>query len=426
DTLKVIENVRKVSERIAILLDTKGPEIRTTKTSEAIELKKNDLIKIKGGGADDVSNKDLVFLNYKKFSEEIKVGTSILIDDGELELKVIKKQLGHLVCRALNNGVIKSNKSVNVPNVHLDLPSLSQKDKDYINFAIKHNLDFIAHSFVRNKSDVMAIQKMLNAKKSRIKIIAKIENEEGVRNIDEILSVSHGIMIARGDLGIEIPAEEIPLIQKRIVKKCIEHHKPVIIATQMMHSMIKNPRPTRAEVSDVANAIMDGTDAVMLSGETASGEYPLETVKIMVKIIRQIEHNTQFLDLPVFNDEKHITNYLIKSAIKTSKELDAKEILVSTKSGFSTALLASYRGRIPVYAKCGDKRTVRELGLTYGVNAHFIEDKKTNTIEKIVSELIKSGKLAKKDVIIYLAGDSSQKFASYSMKVCEAGECGRK
>lgn len=426
DTLKVICNVREVSTRIALLLDTKGPEIRTTKVEETIEVKKGDIFKIKGGVKTDISTKELVYVTYKQFVNEINVGDKVMIDDGELGLEAIKKQDDYLVCEVKNSGVVKSNKSVNVPGVNLHLPSLSEKDKEYIQFAIENDIDFIAHSFVRNKEDIIAIQKMLDKHQSQIKIIAKIESQEGVDNIDEILDHAYGIMVARGDLGIEIPIEKIPLTQKMLIQKCIARHKPVITATQMLHTMIKNPRPTRAEVSDVANAVLDGTDAIMLSGETAYGEYPLEAVKMMSKIVRDVESQTVFQGL--CECDCHVTKgaaeYLAETAVQAAHDLAVKEIIISSEDGASPALLASYRGRVPVFAKCSDERTVRELSLTYGINAHCVKilENHSKFIHQILETLVEKGKLHKKDTIIYLSGDHSQGNTSNSMEICEVGK----
>jgi len=426
DTLKVIKNIRKVSERIAILLDTKGPEIRTAITDEPIILKKGEAIKIAGASASEgkKSSANLVYVNYSGFVKDVPTKATILIDDGELGLKVVKKTPNYLLCEVMNNGEIKSNKSINIPGFHINLPSLSAKDRDYIDFAIKHDLDFIAHSFVRNKEDVLAIQKILDKQKSKIKIIAKIENREGVDNIDEILDYAYGIMVARGDLGIEVPAEEIPLIQKELIKKCIARHKPAITATQMLHSMIKNPRPTRAEISDVANAILDDTDAVMLSGETAYGDYPIEAVNIMAKIIKHTEAHTQSSgSLPVFKDENAIPNFLAKSAVIASRELKIKEIIISASNGFSAEVIASYRGRVPVYVKCADKRTVRELALTYGVNAHYVKRKNDDEefLKELFTKLVKKGRLNRKDKVIFLDGSSFNDSFTNSMVICEVG-----
>lgn len=279
DALEVITNTRKVSDKIGILLDTKGPEIRTCDAQEQLSVKCGDTIRVKGAPG-ELSHDDVICVSHKDFVMDVPVGSSILIDDGYIALAVMEKDNEYLSCTVENDGVIKARKSINIPSVHVKLPALSEKDKGFIRFAADNDLDFIAHSFVRNREDVLAVQQILDEKKSSIKIIAKIENFEGVENLDEILEHVYGVMIARGDLAVEIPTEQIPLIQKRIIRACIEKRRPVIVATQMLHSMIDSPRPTRAEVSDVANACLDHTDALMLSGETANGRYPEIAVRL--------------------------------------------------------------------------------------------------------------------------------------------------
>ena len=286
--LKVVENVRKVSDNIAILIDTKGPEVRTMLMDEPMHVDRGETVYLTGDPELKMDGK-LIHVSYPYFAEDIKVGDKVLVDDGDVELIVVEKKDHYLKMMVTNEAVIKNRKSVNVPGASLKLKSLSDKDRAFIDFAIDNNLDFIAHSFVRNKEDVMAIQAILDARGSKIKVIAKIENQEGVDNIDEILDYAYGVMVARGDLGIEIEAEKIPKIQRYIVKKCIESKKPVIIATQMLHTMIEHPRPTRAEISDIANAIYMGTDAIMLSGETAYGAYPEEAVTVMREVAEENE-----------------------------------------------------------------------------------------------------------------------------------------
>jgi pyruvate kinase len=417
---KIIKNVRAVSERIAILVDTKGPEIRTTHVDEPIELKIGDTIKIKGTASGKNSTRELVYVNYDKFVNDVPTGASILIDDGELELLVKQKRGGTLICEAVDNGVIKSNKSLNLPGVSLRLPSLSKKDKDYILFAIEQNLDFIAHSFVRNKQDVLAIQKILDKHHSEIKIIAKIENKEGVDNIDEILDVVYGVMVARGDLSIEIPTEDVPLIQKELIRKCIVKQKPIITATQMLHSMINNPRPTRAEVSDVANAIMDGTDAIMLSGETAYGQYPVQAVKMMTRIATATESKRQLPEtLPLIKGANDLTNQLARSAVHTAVSMKAKEIIVSCNSGLTAELIAAYRSNAPIFIKCLDARRMRELALTYGINAHLVEPGHNQRLKQTLERLIKKEKIKKTDTIIYLGNNLDGEDNANFMEICE-------
>lgn len=407
DTLKVIENVRKVSKKIGILIDTKGPEIRTTENEEKeIHLKKGEKIEFKGG-SDKKSSKSCIYVNYEHFVKDVEVGFHILIDDGLVELLVIEKTKDTLVCEIKNDANLGSKKTINVPGAKMHLQSISKKDKEYINFAIEQNIDFIAHSFVRNKQDVLDVQKILDEKESKIKIISKIENQEGVDNLKEIIDVSYGIMVARGDLGTEIPAERIPTIQKRMIDLCIEKKKPVIVATQMLHTMIKNPRPTRAEVSDVANAIYDGADAIMLSGETAQGEYPVESVRMMTKVAKEIEsHNdlyTQKHTIPINSD---IPVFLAKTAIIATKELSSKWVIADTTTGKTVRYLSAFRGKSPIYAICYEEKIVRELALSYGVYAEFQQKGKSKDehINKVIKELIDEKKLKEEDLVIIVAG----------------------
>lgn len=427
EALQVINNIRQVSERIAILIDTKGPEVRITQLEEDLVCQKGMELKIAGTAKQLISSPEKIYVNYADFHKDMPKGAVIFIDDGKLELKVEHKTANYLLCKVVNDGLIKANKSVNVPGVHLKLPALNKKDKEFIDFAIKHQIDFIAHSFVRTKADVLAIQKILDKHQSPIKIIAKIENLEGVEHIEEILEQAHGVMIARGDLGVEIAAEEIPLIQKEIIRKCIIRHKPVIVATQMLQSMVHNPRPTRAEVSDVANAVIDGADAVMLSEESASGSYPLESVEIMARIIRRVELSNEkhhFSNLPQIDTENKVAHFLIKAAIDASKELDIKEIIMTSSTGFSAQVIASYRGRTPVYVKCFDKGIARQLALTYGINAHYV--KKEQNHEKFITTLfrylVSKGKLEPQDRVVFLARDARYVSGANFMEICEVAK----
>jgi pyruvate kinase len=406
DTLKVIENVKKVSDTIALLLDTKGPEIRTAKSDYTYEIKTGEKVKIMGDSS-KATDKDCVYLSHNNFVKEVEVGKKILIDDGELELEILEKIDNYLICQATNSGVIKSKKSVNVPKGHFSLPALTEKDRAYIEFAIEHDIDFIAHSFVRDKHDVKEVQDILDAKNSRVKIIAKIENQQGVDNIDEIIENVYGVMVARGDLAIEIPYEKIPGIQKKIINKCIEARKPVIVATQMLHSMIKNPRPTRAEVTDIANAIYSKTDAIMLSGETANGDYPIEAVKTMSTIAKEVEKSRgDFHKTPITVLSSKTSAYMAKSAVEASIKLDAKVIIADTSSGRTLRNLAGFRGRKPVYCQCYDKRVMRELSLSFGIFANYMHtDKSKDFIAASLNQITKKEAISDKDTVVVLGGN---------------------
>lgn len=407
DTLEVLENVRAVSEKIAVMIDTKGPEIRTTSSETPIHVKTGDTIEVHGDPGGQWSSGSIC-VTYEHFAEEMDKDDLILIDDGAVALKVLGKDEGVLYCEVQNDGTIMGHKSVNTPSVHItNLPALSEKDRRFIEFAADNDIDFIAHSFVRSKEDVLEIQKILDMKKSRIKIIAKIENQQGVDNIDEILDHAYGVMVARGDLAVEIPAEQIPLIQKMLVKKCIERRRPVIIATQMLQSMIENPRPTRAEVSDVANACLDHTDAIMLSGETAYGKYPVEAVSMMARIAKVVEAGgEQFIDAP-YEPDNTVTSYLSKAAVKAALRLNTRAIIADTISGRTIRSMAAYRGKNPIYAQCYSKRVMRELALSYGVEADYMETDLSahEFLYKALTRLLEAKKFTEKCLITVLAGN---------------------
>ncbi|TRX66366.1 pyruvate kinase [Carboxylicivirga sp. M1479] len=404
--LKVITNVRAVSDKIAILIDTKGPEIRTTKCEDDIELTTGDVLKVKGD-INCLSSKECICVSYEHFVKDMPIGGQILIDDGEVAMEVTAKEDDYLTCKVLNDGIVGSRKSVNIPGVRVSLPSVTEKDRNFIKFAAQNNIDFVAHSFVRNKEDVIEVQQILNEMESPMKIVAKIENEEGVANLDEILEHVHGIMVARGDLGIEIPQEKIPGIQRRMIRKCVEAKKPVIVATQMLHTMIKNPRPTRAEVTDVANAIYYRTDAIMLSGETAYGNYPVEAVKTMAKIAKEVEASKDSrYDIPVLQDTNDITAYLSDTAVRASKNLDIKAVLTDSLTGKTARYLAAFRGAVPVYALCYNQNVGRQLALSYGVSPRLMEDgsSKKEILKKTLKKLLKKEVLVEDDLVAYLGG----------------------
>ena len=422
DALEVIRNVRKVSGKLGILLDTKGPEIRTCDNEKPLAVKYGDIIKIKGG-PDEISTGNTIAVNHADFVKDVPVGSSILIDDGYIALAVEEKDNRYLYCHVENDGVINARKSINIPSVHVKLPALSEKDKGFIRFAAKNHLDFIAHSFVRNADDVIAVQEILDETSSPIKIIAKIENSEGVENLDDILDHAYGIMIARGDLAVEIPTEQIHLIQKNIVNTCIEKRRPVIVATQMLHSMIDSPRPTRAEVSDVANACLDGADALMLSGETASGRYPEIALRTMAKIIQEVEdRRSSYIDVPYTIEDK-ITAYLAKAAVKAALRLNTRAIVADSLTGKSIRALAAYRGDNPIYAQIYDRRIMRQLSLSFGVYADHIP-MDINTVEPIqqsICRLVDERCFNDEDLIIVLAGNFGIKQGASYIEIGMAG-----
>ena len=365
---EIVENTRKVSHHIGILIDTKGPEIRTTGCSAPIHYKVGDVVKIFGRPEMDTEH-DIINLSYTNFANDIHEGDEILFDDGALCMKVIGINGPAVIAQVQNEADLGSHKSVNVPGVHIDLPALTEKDVRNINLAIDLDIDFIAHSFVRSASDVKAVQDILDDRGSDIKIISKIENQEGVDNIDEIIEASYGIMIARGDLGIEVPIERIPGIQRSIIRKCVRAKKPVIVATQMLHTMIRNPRPTRAEVTDIANAIYYRTDALMLSGETATGDYPVEAVRTMAQIAEQAEKDKVRENDIVIPMSEHCTvrEFLSRSAIESTETMNVKGIITDSSTGQTARNLAAFRGPNPVLAICYNEKLQRLLNLSYGV-----------------------------------------------------------
>lgn len=409
---KVVENVRKVSDRIAIIIDTKGPEIRVTGMAPGFEtgikVSRGDMIRIKGSETNEPSNNEVVYVNDSSIYKDVPVGAAILIDDGELEMEVTEKKDDELICRVKNNGVIKPRKSVNIPNVPINLPSVTERDFEFINWAIDMDIDFIAHSFVRKKEDVLAVKKIIEERNSTIKIISKIENQEGVNNIDEILDETYGIMVARGDLGVEIPAERIPGTQRFLVNKCIESKIPVIIATQMLHTMISNPRPTRAEISDVANAIYQRVDAVMLSGETANSDYPVEAVETMARVAAEVEkdHSNPNIEMNLVRINNEITAQLCRSAVRATLNLPVKAIVIDTLSGRTGRYLAAFRSQKPVFAVCYRKSVMRHLAISYGIHAIYSEPSINHEgfLLSILYYLEEKKWLSKEDLIVVLGG----------------------
>ncbi|ETZ18442.1 Pyruvate kinase [Borrelia duttonii CR2A] len=411
DAIKVINNVRQVSNKIALMIDTKGPEVRTANIEKPITVKIGDKVII---STTPINDPNAFQTNYDGFVNEVPNGAKILIDDGELEMIVIEKSADKLICQIKNDGQIKNKKSINTPGISLKLQSVTDKDKGFIELAAKQNIDFIAHSFVRHEQDIQDVKDILNAAGNPdVKIISKVENQEGIDNIEEIAKASYGIMVARGDMGVEIPAEDVPLAQIKITKTCIKYGIPVITATQMLHTMIENPRPTRAEVSDVANAILNGTDAIMLSGETAYGKYPIEAVKMMTKIAREVEkyrEQTLFQD-EIFCSKKIIRNYIIKCAIDATKIMPIKAIIVDSLKGRTARIMATYRASVPLFITTNNERIARELSLSYGVYSNLVENnfKRTNEFVATSLKMLKTQEIVKNsDIIVIISGNPNR------------------
>ena len=407
---KIIGNVRAVSDRIGLLMDTKGPEVRTTSNEgdADIEIMEGDKVKVVGN-PDGLTSHDIICLSYAGIADDVRPGAHLLIDDGELDFVIDSIDGGTILCTATNSGSLGSRKSVNIPGVSICLPSLTQRDIVNIHTAIDLDIDFIAHSFVRSKQDVLDIQAILDSRGSHIKIIAKIENQEGIDNFDEILEVADGVMIARGDLGIEVPAEKIPSIQNDLISRCIAAHKPVIVATQMLHSMITSPRPTRAEVSDIANAVYQRTDALMLSGETAYGKYPVEAISTMARVA--IEAENMLHKMP-HNDEQHpkmendVTSFLAHQAVDSAEVLGTRAIITDSYTGRTARYIASFRGKNPTLALCYYSHVIRQLALSYGVFPVFLQRSATSReyLYTGLKQLINLGLLENDYLIAYIGG----------------------
>lgn len=394
---KMVEVIRRTDPKIAILIDTKGPEIRTVAQGQELNVKAGDFLKLVGNVQGETSEGTL-YVTYSDITHHIQIGQQILIDDGEIAMVVEENRGDFLVCKILNGGKIKLRKSVNIPNMKIDLPAVSDKDREFIRLAVELNLDFIAHSFVQQASDIQEIKTIMKACGKEIAIIAKIENLTGVENLEEILNIADGIMVARGDLGIEIPEEKIPAIQRRIVKECIKCKKTVIIATQMLHTMITNPRPTRAEISDIATAVSEQADAIMLSGETAMGKYPVEAVQIMTKVAVEMEKEMESLHYrKLLPEENSVLSLLSYSAVTVCLNLPIKAVIVDTLTGRTARYLAAYRGIIPVYAMCYTEEIQRQLAITYGVQTFKIPFRTSKdlfmseTVEKLVEHHLLEG-----------------------------------
>lgn len=409
--LEILESVREeLGIPIASLLDTKGPEIRTGKLKDGkkVTLKEGDLYTLTT--EEIVGDETRGYINYAGLAEDVKPGDHILIDDGLIELHVREVNGTDIVCRIENGGELGEKKGVNVPGVRVKLPALTDKDKEDIRFGVDAGFDFVAASFVRNADAIREIREILDEKGSAMQIIAKIENEEGIENIDSIIEASDGIMVARGDMGVEIPAEKVPHIQKMIIRKCNLACKVVITATQMLDSMIRNPRPTRAEVSDVANAVYEGTDAVMLSGETAMGSYPIEAVRMMSQIAEESE---KYLDYMFYQRRKvsaenlrNISNTVCYSSVATASDLEAPVIVAPSVSGFTTRMLSKWRPKALIAGLSPSMTAVRQMQLYWGVKPfHAKRAESTDALLFASVELLKEKGIVKEgEIVVATAG----------------------
>jgi len=408
DHLNRIKRIQELNSKIdvpiGILLDTQGPEIRLGVFKEKAMLRGGSEVTLTT--RDVTCNEKIISISYKKLAKSVKQGSLVYVADGTIELKVKKVSGTEILCEVVIGGEVNTRKNVNLPGAKIDLPAISKKDIGDITFGAKHKIDFVAQSFVRTPKDILGMKKFLKKINSDASVIAKIESSQSLHNIDEIIKVSDGVMVARGDLGVQIPIEKVANAQKLIIAKCNEAGKPVIVATQMLESMTKNPRPTRAEVTDVANAIMDGSDAIMLSGETAVGDYPIRSIEMMDMIARETERKMDFAGLLKTHGKIKINDAIARSVCQTAYDLHASAIITCTLSGYTARIISKYRPTTPIIAVTPSEREVRKLNLYWGVHPLLITTP-TNTDELIEHscKIVADMKLVKKgDIVVMTAG----------------------
>lgn len=408
DHLKVINLINEINEEkgtnICMLQDLQGPKIRIGQVEgNGVEIVSGEQLII--SNEEVMGTKEKVSTTYTSLPNDVKPGDIILIDDGKLQVKVLEAKGSDVVTEVVYGGILKSRKGINLPDTQISAPSLTEKDREDLEFGLEHNVEWVALSFVRNASDITELREIITAKNRDTKIVAKIEKPEALREIDEIIDATDAIMVARGDLGVEIIMEDVPMVQKRITNKCNVLGKPVIIATQMLESMIDNPRPTRAEINDVANSILDGADTVMLSAESASGKYPIESVKCMANTIKSVEEKARVIFnkyWDVENPKTRINDKLVNSACRLSSAVGAKVIVGMTKSGTTGISLAKIRPEAPIILFTDNKRTLRTMNLVWGIRGYYYD--KMNQIDETfedVSKMLKEyGVLESGDVFI--------------------------
>ncbi len=397
---------QELGSHIAVLFDTKGPDFRTgNMTDDKINLEEGKTIKIV---KDDIlGTENAITVNYKDALDNIEVGSSVLLEDGLMKLEVIKKLDNGIECKIIDGGVLGSRKSVNVPGVHLNLDFISDQDKEDIIYACKHDGDFLALSFVSSKEDVLAAREILKSQgREDMQIISKIESHTAIQNIDEIIEVSDGIMVARGDLGVEMPMKELPILQKEIIDKCRKKGRTVIVATEMLASMYTSARPTRAEISDVANAVLDGTDAVMLSGETTIGKHPADAVKYMAETCEEAESYYDYVNQKQYVKENNIPSAIAHNVVESANLLDVKVIIAATTSGYSAKLISTLKPKSKIVAACPDSKVAQALALNYGVYPVIVDY--YNNLEELIDyckkETTKNMQLNKGDTVIITGG----------------------
>lgn len=413
DHKKVIDNIREINKEtglnVALLADLQGPKIRTR------EMKDNGILLSDGANVEIVVGENIIgtekcfAINYKHLPRDIQPGEMILLDDGKIKLEVVKTNGKDKVqAKVVYGGKLSSNKGINLPNTKISLPSLTEKDREDLEFALAQDVDWIGLSFVRSARDIIELKHIISHNKSKAKVIAKIEKPEAINDIDEIINQTDAIMVARGDLGVEVPMEEVPLLQKMLIEKCYYHAKPVIVATQMMESMIENFSPTRAEVNDVANAVLDGADAVMLSGETSVGKFPVRVIEAMSKIVTKMEESNAIYhkeELPEKNQERFISDSICFNATRLAQRVDAKAIVTMSFSGYTAYKVASQRPKAPIFVFTGNRKILTQLNLIWGVRGFFYDKMVStdHTIADIKYLLKEKGLLKKEDLVINIA-----------------------
>ena len=410
---QTIANIRKLDEELgsntAILVDLQGPKLRIGELEgDEINLEEGAELSIKVG--DETGSNGVVYTNYKNFAKDVKPGESVLLDDGKLKVEVVTTDSNsEVVCKVIYGGVLKPRKGINLPDTEISLPCITEKDERDLAFALEHNVDWIGLSFVRNPNDIEQLRQRIDAEEKHARIIAKIEKPEAVEMLDEIIERTDAVMIARGDLGVEIPMEEVPLLQREIIDKCRSASRPVIVATQMMESMIESSTPTRAEVNDVATAVLDGTDAVMLSAETSVGKYPIHAVKAMCQIIKNMEANNDraFNERPPYNpdDDRFITDSICYNACRLARRTKAAAIVTMTYSGYTALHVSSQRPKAHIFMFTSNKQVLSQMSLVWGVEAIYYSKMVStdHTIADIKYILFKDGKVKDKDFVVHMA-----------------------
>ena len=409
--MNLLKEIRREKKKpIAIMLDTKGPEIRTKtlKDGKKVELSEGQSFTLTTRDVEGTS--EIVSQTYERLPQDLHEGDTVLIDDGLIELTVVATNDTDVICRVANGGLLGERKGINLPNVEIHLPGITAKDKADIVFGIGQGIDFIAASFVRNAGNIAEIRQLLKEHNAEdIHIIAKVESREGIRNIDEIIEAADGVMVARGDMGVEIPAWEVPQVQRMIIEKVNRAYKPVIVATQMLDSMIRNPRPTRAEVTDVSTAILQSTDAIMLSGETAAGKYPVEAVKMMVHICESTEpyYEYRIPDFQKLEGKHSVSSAVGVGAVRTAANVDAKALVIPTMSGFSARLISNLRPTQPIYGVSPNERALRQMQLDWGIVPvrGYQEDSPENIVTHAMYVVGRDKLVMPGDLVVVTAGD---------------------